>query len=211
MSTRISSILFVTCQRSESDIEEVSIAEALESIIYVLQTYQRIGSNVEILRELPPSDRRCTIKVQPFVALVENLLRNACEAAQHEMDDWQTDVQAVSRTAENRATSPARSSIRLSVELGDDTLQVQISDTGPGFPFPYTEQVGAGTSIESGFSTKPGHTGTGLSIVRTATEQLRAQVLIRSIPGRGTTATAQVPLEKEATVLESDLRTRMPK
>ncbi len=73
----------------------------------------------------------------------------------------------------------------------DDTVEVAVSDTGPGIP----PEVGR-RLFEQFFTTKPQGTGLGLSISRQIVEEHGGQIKWTSTPGAGTTFTVSLPIKR---------------
>jgi len=71
--------------------------------------------------------------------------------------------------------------------------RIEVIDDGPGLP----EQVDRGES-ELLFSTKPPESGTGLglSLCRELVAEMGGTLTLRSMPGRGTCALLQLPLDR---------------
>jgi len=99
-----------------------------------------------------------------------NLIMNAFHAISH--DHGQIDITATQQ---------------------DATLQILVSDNGPGIPPEIIQSI-----FELAFSTKsePGHLGFGLAITRDIINQLRGTISVESTVGEGTTFTIQIPTTK---------------
>ena len=67
-------------------------------------------------------------------------------------------------------------------------VSLEIVDTGPGIPAEDLALV-----AEPMFTTKPGHKGLGLAIARSLTERNGGRLVIKSVPGTGTTVTLSFP------------------
>lgn len=75
-------------------------------------------------------------------------------------------------------------------------VELQVSDNGIGIPEEYRERVFERFyRVDKSHSKKVGGTGLGLSIVKHAALILKAQVMLDSTPGKGTTVTVRFPKE----------------
>ena len=75
----------------------------------------------------------------------------------------------------------------------DDTVEIAVSDTGPGIPPEVARRL-----FEQFFTTKPQGTGLGLSITRQIVEEHGGQIRWTSTPGAGATFTVSLPLKRAA-------------
>jgi two-component system sensor histidine kinase RegB len=86
--------------------------------------------------------------------------------------------------------------VRATASVSGDNVSIAVVDSGPGMSA--TELSRAG---EPFFTTKPAGVGTGLGlfVARSSVEQLGGQLLLRSAPGAGTTATILLPRDVVST------------
>jgi signal transduction histidine kinase len=82
-------------------------------------------------------------------------------------------------------------SLRVTTRRLDGTVEVAVSDTGPGI----TPEVGA-RLFEQFFTTKPQGTGLGLYITRQIVEEHGGQIRWTSTPGEGATFVASLPIKR---------------
>ncbi len=109
---------------------------------------------------------------QKFQHALLNIIKNAIEA----MED---------RMKEGRLTIEVQ-------ERGSSWVEIIISDTGPGIP----EDI-IGKIFDPFFTTKKGKgTGLGLFITHYIIQQHNGSISVESTPGRGTTFTIKLPLER---------------
>lgn len=90
--------------------------------------------------------------------------------------------------------------LRASTGLDQDSIIIELSDTGMGIPQDQLELV-----FDPLFTAKPGSgTGLGLTIVKQIITEHAGQIKVQSEPGRGTTFTIRLPLSRaEGTVAAS--------
>lgn len=85
------------------------------------------------------------------------------------------------------------SEIEIFTELKDDTIILQVTDSGCGIPFKLQQLV-----FEPDFTTKPSTgTGLGLSVVRHIVEQHKGNIILESSEGNGTKIRLELPLIKD--------------
>ena len=92
--------------------------------------------------------------------------------------------------------TPAAGRVECHLRLEDNSLGIEVSDTGCGIPAEMQERV-----FERFFQidatrtgdTKVRGTGLGLAIVKHATERLGGEVTLHSEPGKGTTLIVSIP------------------
>ena len=84
--------------------------------------------------------------------------------------------------------------VRASVENGEQTVTLRVSDTGMGIPAEHQERIFERFyRVDKSHSKEVGGTGLGLSIVKHAVQILHGQLTLTSIPGEGTTITVVLP------------------
>jgi two-component system sensor histidine kinase HydH len=79
--------------------------------------------------------------------------------------------------------------VTLSSRHVDSVIRISVADTGPGIRQEHLEKV-----CDLYFTTKPGGSGVGLSLVRQAVEMHGGELEIDSHPGAGTTMTLRIPI-----------------
>ena len=77
---------------------------------------------------------------------------------------------------------------------GEDTLLVEVQDTGRGMP----DHVRARLFTDEAISTKPGGTGLGTRIVAGVVKHHDGTITVSSEPGQGTTFSVRLPLRRRA-------------
>ncbi|MEQ9453945.1 MAG: HDOD domain-containing protein [Phycisphaeraceae bacterium] len=103
--------------------------------------------------------------------------------------------QALTEVIQNAFEAPASSSVRVTLEMapGGRRAQVRVQDDGPGMDLHTLEHA-----FDPFFSRKPSgrRVGMGLSRARTFINGHDGRLVLDSAPGRGTTATVTVPLDR---------------
>jgi signal transduction histidine kinase len=101
--------------------------------------------------------------------------------------------QVLFNLARNAAEAAGPSgAVRIRVSRGDATVDVAVSDTGPGIP-----PEARGRIFEPFFTTKPTGTGLGLAIARSIANALGGDVHVETGEGGGATFTLRVPRPAE--------------
>ncbi len=146
-------------------LETVSVSDALEDVLLLLEHRARPGS-LKIVRELaPPLVWR--VDPQQFKQVLWNLCVNAVEAM------------------------PDGGELRVGAAAGPgQLLEVWVSDTGSGIAPDDLSHV-----FEPFFSTKPDGTGLGLAHVHRIVQEHGGEIDVRSTPGFGTTFTVTLPAQ----------------
>lgn len=84
--------------------------------------------------------------------------------------------------------------VRATVESDDQTVTLQVSDTGMGIPREHQERIFERFyRVDKSHSKEVGGTGLGLSIVKHAVQILHGELSLSSTPGEGTTITVVFP------------------
>jgi signal transduction histidine kinase len=80
----------------------------------------------------------------------------------------------------------------------DGGLRLAITDTGGGM-----DETTRAKAFDLFFSTKPGGTGLGMAIIRSAVERHGGRLAIDSTPGKGTTIEITLPSQPDAATTPS--------
>jgi two-component system sensor histidine kinase PilS (NtrC family) len=78
--------------------------------------------------------------------------------------------------------------LEVRIEESEETAAVSFADSGPGIPAEVQARM-----FEPFFTTKRGGTGLGLATAHRVLERLGGRLLVRSVPGSGTTVTVELP------------------
>lgn len=156
----------------EPEFEPVSINALVEDALLFLH-YKLAKRRVEASARLTPDLPQVEAVRGHLQQVLLNVLMNALEAA-----PAGTGKIAVRTEREYRE------------ELGD-CIALSVSDNGPGIP-----RAEADSLFEPFFTTRPGGTGLGLFISRKLIAGHGGDIEFRSRPGRGSTFTVLIPLER---------------
>lgn len=179
---RIERILYVTRVSARREAGDIDLDELIRSTLYVFQ------ANLEFKRQIHfayhPGETLFRVHAPPagLVAILENLIRNSCEA----LVDFYVDNED--------PISPAR--LTIGVHRSGSNVLIVVTDNGPGIPGcpddPQDNCLSADHPVV-GWSSKERGNGLGLlSVVRNA-HAIGAEVRLTSPPGAGVTATVELP------------------
>lgn len=87
--------------------------------------------------------------------------------------------------------SPARTSVELDARAANDLVELDIMDRGPGIPAKERKRI-----FEMFVTTRPGGTGLGLFLARTAVRKCGGEIFALERPGGGTIIRIQLPCVK---------------
>lgn len=158
----------------ELNLEETDACLFLEEYFYDALADSRYDSH-DMRLEIPPN-LNCHIKIdiQKFVRILDNLFTNAAKYTQPD------------------------SRITLSANLTPDngSLQISVSDNGPGIPADALPHIFSRTYTVSSARTPgtSGGSGLGLSIVKAIVERHGGNVICNSIEGEGCCFTVTLPV-----------------
>lgn len=180
---RIERLLFVTRKRGCREEEVFVLEKAVRSALYVFETSNEFRR--EIAFQCRCSSGETSIRSQPdeLLAILENLIRNSCEA--------------LLRSRENPRSDPydtARVEIHIEQDHEQSGIAVIVEDNGPGLTF---DGVAGGEEITLDPHTlmrrHDGTLGLGLRNVVRAAERIGVTVLLHSVRDRGVRAIVHVP------------------
>ncbi len=158
---------------SGSAAEDVNLGEILRQIVDLLENQARAQS---VSLELAVGEAGLLVpgSADQLKQAFLNLVINSLEAM--------PGGGRLSIVAENGSDQPGAGGVPVAV--------VKIRDTGEGIP---QEQLGR--LFDPYYTTRPGGTGLGLTIVHRVVQEHRGRVLVESVPGRGSTFTVELPLQ----------------
>lgn len=145
--------------------------------MYVYESNLTYKKLITFKRSLPTERVYLSGPVFSFISIVENLIRNSCEAIANTGRPGVITVEAVAH---------------------DRHVSVTIADSGPGIPFceGCTEENCLDChELAQVKTTKADGSGLGLENVRNSARQLGADFTIKSTPGEGVTCTVLIPFE----------------
>lgn len=184
LSDRISTILRITAMDHQpADTPQLfNLREMLEASIYVFRADIEIRHFVSVDLEGVSGNTMVHGSAAEFVAIIENILRNSCDAVEE-------------RQKRAREDEPWRP--RVTLVATDHTITVK--DNGGGLPFCpdgcRSDNCLFCPSVQMGNTTKEHGTGIGLFRVGASSEKLGIPVLMRTSPGEGVTTTITIPHE----------------
>jgi signal transduction histidine kinase len=153
------------------EFERVEIGELLDEVVELLQAPDRIALDVQkVPWPIPPIEGDRELLLMVFRNLADNALKY----------------------------SPPESKIQIRARHTSGALVVEVIDTGRGIPPDELPLVAE--ELYRGSNTRDvAGSGLGLSIVQRIVERHGGRLEIRSRPGQGTIATAQLPYDQTAT------------
>lgn len=159
--SRIASEFSRFARMPDRSIETCALHQILTEAKHLFERYPRITFSLDLDRASPlvAADKEELQRV--FI----NVIRNAVQAMEE------------------------RGSLTLRTRLEGATVEIRISDTGPGIPEEYRARL-----FEPNFSTKTDGMGLGLAIVKKAVDDMNGSIEIESIFGSGTTVVIRLPL-----------------
>jgi signal transduction histidine kinase/CheY-like chemotaxis protein len=95
-------------------------------------------------------------------------------------------------------TSSGKVTVKAHTETNGEivTLFMEVADTGIGIQIEKQQEIfNEFTQVDAGITRKYGGSGLGLAISKKLTEMMSGQIVLKSIPGEGTTVTVTIPLQ----------------
>jgi signal transduction histidine kinase len=174
---RVERIMYVTRPREDSEIEETNLAEVIEAVVFVFRVSSEFKGVVDI-RTGPLPQVLVVVPVQPLMRLLENVIRNSCEA--------------IARGGAGAPGIPP-GTVQISIGETDGAARISIVDNGPGFPFDWDGNTLDAPRMHDGFTERPDGSGYGLRTVRNSATLLDARVVITSKSQIGVTTIIEIP------------------
>lgn len=144
-------------------LQTVPLAALVRQAISNIKDYS-LQQNTEILFEQPEFETIVNVDRARFLQVMANLLSNAIKF------------------------SPNNSTIKVSISLAENMVQVAVSDSGPGIPAEFHQRVFQKfAQADSSDTRQKGGTGLGLSIAKAIIEQMNGSIGFHSIVNQGTT------------------------
>src|SRR2546426_859665 len=137
---------------------------------FALRSYHLTTLNITVNLELDDANPKAWANGSEVQQMLLNLLINAEQAL---------------------TTVPGRRAITIrTMSAGDEGVELQVADTGPGIPIDIQEKI-----FDPFFTTKPEGTGTGLglSICYGIAHDHGGRIAVHSVPGNGATFTLMLP------------------
>jgi signal transduction histidine kinase len=178
LSDRINRIMTVTQGAHRFEEETGSLQDLVRSTLYVFQSNLRFKRTVRFDVQLPEEPLLVRLAPAPTISILENLIRNACEAI--------TEGPAGAGEA-----TEFRGNLLVRIEENDAGLVVIVSDDAGGLPF--CGRCGSDNCLEcadfhTGITTKVDGSGVGISRVRRQSRAYGIPVTLINRPAEGVTA-----------------------
>lgn len=180
---RIDRLLFVTRKRGHREEEVFSLEKAVRSALYVFETSNDFRRTVTFHCRCAVHPIQIRSHPDEFLSILENLIRNSCEALLRAREESGSDPYHTPR-------------VEIHIEHREDVpgVAVVVEDNGPGFLF-----CGAPDGRECTLDLRDlvrrgdGLLGLGLQNVAYAAERIGADVVLKSARNRGVRATVRLP------------------
>lgn len=183
---RIERLLFVTRRRGRREMNEFDLEEAVRAALYVFETSTEFRREIAFSCRCPAQFTRIRSNPDELLTILENLIRNSCEALIKSRREGGVDLRKTSR-------------IDLAIDTTDDPgrIAVVIEDNGPGMPI-CDEDDGQECveRLDALLEKKPRGVsfGIGLENVRRAAERIGAVVRLHSVRNHGVRAVVEIPV-----------------
>lgn len=174
---RTERIMLVTQSRDRHEIVDLDVGEALAATVYVFQVNADFRQAVTFRLQTPDEAVILPLAVGPMISLVENVIRNSCEAL----------LAAVAEDEDRRGL------VEVDLASTDGGHRIVVRDNGPDFPFDFDGNILHAPQIQLGFSSKTRSGGYGLNNILRDAKLLGVAVDVRSRRGAGTTTTIDIP------------------
>jgi signal transduction histidine kinase/CheY-like chemotaxis protein len=165
---RITSNLLAFARAGSKERTLVELNEVVRRT-FALRSYHLTTLNIGVNLELDEASPKAWANGAEIQQMLLNLLINAEQAL---------------------IASAGRRAIIIRTLFADDSVHLEIADTGPGIPFDIQEKI-----FDPFFTTKPEGTGTGLglSICYGIAQDHGGRISVHSVPGHGATFTVELP------------------
>ncbi len=182
---RIRRILMVTQASHQATDKRILLQDLVRSTLYVFQSNLEFKRVVTFDVLLEDRELYATMQPAPLISILENLIRNSCEAL------------VESYTGDSPPSGKAIVTVKLRVR--SDAVEIVVADNGPGIPF--CETCRHTNCLECpnfaiGKSGKKDGSGIGMFNIRHAARQLGIDVHLSSAHGRGVVATVSIPIAR---------------
>jgi PAS domain S-box-containing protein len=151
----------------EEDIQDKRIEEIIESTIQLVR-YDKRMKNIEVIKEIPDDLPEVRINGDQLEQVFINIVLNAADSM------------------------PDGGDLTIRAFRKQNSIDIDITDTGKGISSENIERI-----FDPFFTTKEKGTGLGLSVSYTIVRGFGGNILVSSVPGKGTTFTLRLPLNEE--------------
>ena len=198
-------LLELQVHEGRSDAELIRVAHASS-----LNLLELIGDELEISRiesgkmTLNPDWCRISALINPLVNTFSGLARQKGLLLSLDLPQVEWEIladshrlrQILSNLIGNAVKFTEQGSVHINVLLNNDNtehrLDIDVVDTGPGIA--YEAQQRLFSPFEQGGHSTSGGSGLGLAISREIAQLMGGDVILRSIPGKGTTLSVSIPV-----------------
>ncbi len=179
---RLSRELLVFTGRDTTEATVLDLRELVTAALPLL--HGAVGEHIELVVDL--DDRPCLVRADRsrLDIVVADLVLNAHDAI--EPRSGRVVVSVGSRAADDRAVEVTPP--RIDVPRPPHWVVLEVSDDGEGIDAETADHI-----FEPFFSTRPGHIGMGLPVMRRVARDGGGEVEVRSEPGHGTTVQVWLP------------------
>lgn len=183
LSSRINQIMTVTQASQRYEEATVDLQSLVRSTVYVFQSNLEFKRVIQFELSIPEDAIPVRVSPAPLVSILENLMRNSCEAlVEHPPADGAPELAVTVRTSTRG-------------------VEILIVDNGPGLPFCSRcreENCLYCPEIATGMTTKDNGSGIGLVSIRRHAERYQLHVMLRSAPDAGVAATVTIGADRIA-------------
>ncbi|MBW1917428.1 MAG: PAS domain S-box protein [Deltaproteobacteria bacterium] len=168
---RLESLMFEMKDFSHPPTIHLEAGRIEEVIQEVLELYEDTlrEQGIKVLQEYPQSLPTLSFDRQQIKQVIINLIKNAAEAM------------------------PQGGQLTVATRCEEPYLEIAITDTGEGMPSEVVEKI-----FTPYYTTKTKGSGLGLSICRNIIKAHNGDIMVNSIPGKGSTFTILLPMDKPA-------------
>ncbi|MEE9523480.1 MAG: ATP-binding protein [Thermodesulfovibrionales bacterium] len=151
----------------EEDIQDKRIDEIIESTIQLVR-YDKRMKNIQVIKEIPNDLPEVRVNGDQLEQVFINIVLNAADSM------------------------PEGGDLTIRAFRKHNSIDIDITDTGKGISAGNIERI-----FDPFFTTKEKGTGLGLSVSYTIVRGFGGNILVSSVPGKGTTFTLRLPLHEE--------------
>ena len=180
------------------------VEQCLTTVLSQVSLLRRIASEFSTFASRPtarfePVDVAALVRrvVEPYTVGLPAITRITLETAAG-LPSISADRTLLSRALTNLVENalqamPTGGDLRMVVARDGDAIRIDAIDTGVGM-----DEVGVERAFEPYFSTKTAGSGLGLANARRNIEMCGGTITLTSAPGRGTTVTVKLPIDRDA-------------
>ncbi len=200
LSERVDTIKFVVTAGNSREAENIAVSKLINAALYPFRLTSELKDRI-VFEELLEGDAVITAPRYRLVQILENLIRNSCEAIVDDQDDQagsdgHKDNEAPGSIEQLLAQQSRYGKVRVEGRRIEGGVLLAVEDNGPGIGF--CQECPSGNCIdcahfEIGKTTKPYGSGIGMVSVLEAIDQLRGGIRITSSPDRGTRVEILLP------------------